>query len=126
MAVTFLARWYPKPERLQEFLGVIANLGANFPPDIAAGVGSITVSLNREGHFLAFEIWNDEEALNRLRASELFHDSIRKLSACCDRPLEFEHLDACDGDKAIFGRYPAGKANPKYYPDLGPMTPVWR
>lgn len=126
MRASFLARWYPRPERLQEFLGILHRLASSFPPDIAAGVGQIHMMLNREGEFLALEVWKSEEAMNRLLRSKLFHDAIRDLNACCSRPLEFEYLDALDGDRIVFTRYPAGKPDPALYPDLGPMTPNWR
>jgi quinol monooxygenase YgiN len=126
MAIHFLARWYPKPERLPEFLGILQRLAGSLPPDVAAGLEQMHTVLNRNGEFLAFEIWKDEQAMNRLRRSKLFHDAIREFSACCSRPLEFEYLDTLDGDGSVFKRYPAGKPDPELYPDLGPMTPIWR
>ena len=126
MRIHFLAHWYPRPERLDEFLRILGELAAAFTPDIAAGVYQIHTVLNREGEFLAFEVWDSEDAMNRLRRSQVFHDAIRDLSACCSRPLEFEHLDALDGDGSIFERYPAGTPDPELYPDLGDMTPIWR
>lgn len=125
MPVTFIARWFPRPERREEFIGILNRLASGFTPEIAAGVQSIELRMNRNGEFVAYEIWNSEEAMNALRSSQLFHDAIRDLSACCSRPLEFEHLDTLDGDGSIFKRYPAGKPDPKLYPDLGPMTPKW-
>ena len=126
MALTFLARWYPRPERLEEFLGILGGLASNILPDVAAGLSQMHTVLNRNGEFLAFEIWNSEEAINSFRRSAQFHEAVRAMSACCSRPLEFEHLDALGGDGSLFKRYPAGKPDPQFYPDLGPMTPVWR
>jgi quinol monooxygenase YgiN len=83
MAIHFLARWYPKPERLPEFLGILQRLAGSLPPDVAAGLEQMHTVLNRNGEFLAFEIWKDEQAMNRLRRSKLFHDAIREFSACC-------------------------------------------
>jgi hypothetical protein len=44
---------YPKPERLEEFLGILGALQRGFTPDIAAGVENIHTCLNRDGQFPA-------------------------------------------------------------------------
>lgn len=125
MPVIFIARWFPLPERREAFLTVISRLKDAFTPEILAGITMLQVCFNHEGHFVAVEMW-DEEILNSLRASQVFHEAVRDLSACCSRPLEIEHLNPLGGDDGVFKRYPPGKADPRYYPDLGVMTPLYR
>ena len=126
MSVAFIAHWYPKPEMREQFIKVIGVLAAGFTPEIAAGIKFIQPAFNRDGEFIACEVWEDENALNTLRTSAFFHQAIRDMSACCSRPLELEHIDPLGSDGSIFERYPAGCADPRYYPDLGPMTPLFR
>ncbi|MET0988451.1 MAG: antibiotic biosynthesis monooxygenase [Steroidobacteraceae bacterium] len=126
MTMAFIARWYPRPEKLEDFLGVIAQLGAGFPPEIAAGITLMQPTLNRDGQFVVLEVWKDEAILNRLRESKLFHDAIRNMSACCSRPCELEHLNPLGERSNVFERYPSGKAHPAFYPDLGSMTAIYR
>lgn len=126
MTISFIARWFPRPEKLEEFFGVIGRLGAGFPPEIAAGITLLQPSMNRDGQFVALEVWNDEAILNKLRESKLFHDAIRDMSACCSKPCEIEHLNPLGDDGTIFQRYPKGKADAKFYPDLGAMTALYR
>jgi quinol monooxygenase YgiN len=126
MAIIFLARWFPLPERRDEFVKLLGKLGAAFTPELTAAIDSIRPTFNRDGQFVAIEVWNNEETLNSLRASKLFHDAIRAMSACCNRPAEIEHFSVLGEESDIFERYPVGKADPKYYPDLGAMTPLYR
>ena len=126
MSITFLSRWYPRPAQLAEFLGIIGRLAAAFPPEIAAGITLLQPTLNRDGEFVAVEVWKDESALNKLRESTLFHDAIRDMSACCTRPCEIEHLNPLGEDGGVFARYPVGKAHSHFYPDLGAMSAVYR
>jgi quinol monooxygenase YgiN len=103
MPINFIVRWTPRPELRDKFLDVISRLGAAFTPEMARAIEFMRPTFNRQGQFVVLEVWKDQEALDRLRQSELFHNAIRDLSACCDKPLEIEHL----------------------YPDLGAMTPVF-
>lgn len=125
MAVIFASRWFPLPERRADFINLVGGLGAAFTPEIAAGITLLQPTFNRDDQFVALEVWNSEEKLNSLRASTLFHDAIRAMSACCSRPAEIEHFNMLGEDGDLFKRYPAGKADPRYYPDLGTMTPLF-
>jgi len=126
MSIRFIARWFPRPERKQEFLGVVAKLGAAFPPEVAAGIALLDPSFNRAGEFVVIEVWKGEALLNQLRESALFHDAIRAMTACCSRAPEVEILNPIGGDGSVFERYPAGRAAARCYPDTGATTVTCR
>ncbi|MET0985422.1 MAG: antibiotic biosynthesis monooxygenase [Steroidobacteraceae bacterium] len=130
MSIVIIARWYPRAERRDEFLRAVGNLKDALTPEMLASFSVLLPTMSREGAVVFIEKWNSEEVMNKLRSSPIFHEAIRKMSACCDRPLEIEHLNTVGDDGNFFSlrpverdRYPPGKGNPLYYPDLGPMTP---
>jgi quinol monooxygenase YgiN len=122
MALTFLARWFVRPDMKDTFVAALLDLKEKMPQSLFAKARFVNLNWNRQGDFIACECWEDEDAINAFRASPDFHAAIRAMTACCSRPLELEILDALDGDGAPFARYAAGRADPRYYPDLGPMT----
>jgi quinol monooxygenase YgiN len=122
MALTFIAHWFPLPEKRSEFTSALNELASSIPQSLYATANYIKVTWNRRGEFIACESWRDEDAINAFRATAVFHDAIRKMTACCSRPLELEILDELDGDESVFGRYPAGIADPRFYPCLGSMN----
>ena len=126
MAMVFIARWFPHPERRDEFIGVVMGLKDALPPDVAAALGVMVPATTRDGDVVFIEKWESEAMCNKLRASPLFHEAIRNMSACCRKPLQIEHLNSLGEDGSVFSRYPVGKADPKYYPDLGTMTALYR
>jgi len=97
-----------------------------------AAFNIVLPSMSRDGTFVFIEKWSSEEVMNKLRCSALFHEAMSRMSDCCDRPLEIEHLDTVeDFDLSSLvpmkaENYPSGKANLDYYPDLGDMTPVYK
>lgn len=123
MALTFIAHWFPLPERKREFTTALNELAVSIPQSLYATANYIKVTWNRRGEFIACESWRDEDAINAFRATPIFHDAIRKMAACCSRPLELEVLDELDGDESVFERYREGIADSRFYPDLGSMTP---
>lgn len=133
MPIVIIARWFPRPERREEFLRVVSGLKNALTPEMLASFAVLVPTMNCDGNVTFIEMWKSEEVMNKLRASKIFHDAIRGMSACCSRPLEIEHLNTVDGSGDFFSlspinnaRYPQGKADPKFYPDLGAMTPLYR
>ena len=122
MALAFIARWFVRPERKAEFAAALQELAENIPPSVYATAAYVNLTWNRRGEFIACESWNDEDALNELRSSPAFHAAMRKMTACCSKPLELEVLDDLEGDCNVFQRYPAGRADPRYYPELAEMS----
>jgi quinol monooxygenase YgiN len=122
VALTFVARWFVRAEKKAEFVEALQELAAAIPQSLYASANYVNLTWNRQGDFIACESWNDEDAMNELRSSPVFHTAIRKMTACCHRPLELEILDPLAGDGGSFKRYEAGTADPRYYPPLGTMT----
>jgi quinol monooxygenase YgiN len=122
MALIFVARWFPRPEKKAEFVAALNELGASMPPTLRATATYVNICWNRRGEFIACESWKDEAAINAFRESPGFHKAIRLMSACCSRPLELEILDEFAGDGSVFERYRAGTADPRYYPPAGALT----
>ncbi|MET0987168.1 MAG: antibiotic biosynthesis monooxygenase [Steroidobacteraceae bacterium] len=133
MPIVIIARWYPRPERREEFLRTVSGLKDALTPEMAESFAVLLPTMSSDGAVIFLEMWKSEEVMNKLRASEAFHQAIRAMSACCSRPLEIEHLNTVDGSGDFFSlspidkeRYPPGKADPKFYPDLGAMTALYR
>jgi quinol monooxygenase YgiN len=132
MPIVIIARWYPRPERLEDFFRIVGSLKDSLTPEMVAAFSVLLLTMSRDGAVVFIERWNSEEVMNGLRSSPIFHDSIRKMSDCCYRPLEIEHLSTTDTEGIIASlrpiepaRYPPGKSSRSYYPDLGRMTPVY-
>ena len=132
MSIVIIARWYPRPDSREDFLRAVGGLKDSLTPEMLASFSVLLPTMSRDGTIIFIEKWNDEAVMNKLRASPGFHDAIRQMSACCDRPLEIEHLNTV-GDDGNFAslqpvagnRYPKGRGNGPYYPDLGAMTPLF-
>lgn len=130
MSIVIIARWYPRAEHRDEFFRIVGGLKDALTPEMVASNSVLLPTMSREGAVVFIEKWNSEQVMNELRSSPIFHEAIRSMSACCDRPLEVEHLNTVGKDGTFFslrpvesGRYPQGNASPRYYPDLGSMTP---
>jgi quinol monooxygenase YgiN len=127
MSIIIIARWFPRPERLDEFFAIVGRLKESLTPEMAEAFSVLLPAMGRDGSVVFMERWNDEAVLNSLRSSPRFHEAIRDMSACCHRPLEIEHLRGIDAFESAqpmdAAAYPPGRANPAYYPDLGSMTP---
>src|ERR1700754_4015458 len=98
MPLTFVARWSVSPEKKSEFMVALQELGAAIPPETWARSKYVNLAWNRHGQFIASECWEDEDAINEIRASPAFHEAIRKMTACSYKPLELEILEVFDGD----------------------------
>ncbi|HKT71906.1 MAG TPA: antibiotic biosynthesis monooxygenase [Steroidobacteraceae bacterium] len=130
MAIVIIARWFPRADSRDEFIRVVGRLKDSLTQQMLANFSVLLPTISRDGAVVFIEKWDSEEIMNTLRSSPGFHAAIRDMSACCDRPLEIEHLGTVDSSGEFSSlrpiesaRYPAGKADPRYYPDLGPMTP---
>src|SRR5437879_12655605 len=98
MSIVIIARWYPRPDRRDKFLRIVGGLKDSLTPEMLSSFSVLLPTMSRDGAVVFIEKWSDEGVMNKLRSSPGFHEAIRQMSACCDRPLEIEHLNTVGDD----------------------------
>jgi quinol monooxygenase YgiN len=112
MSSMFISRFMLKPEKTDEFIGVLKGLFAAAGDLMKDEVNFYFYGWGRKpNEFVAVESWKNEDVVNALRQTDGFKEAFSKMVACAAEPMTLEiFADWNEDPKALFDLYPKGQS----------------
>lgn len=123
-ANAFVSRWYVRPEQRADFVALFNQLWQGAAAQMGEVTNFVFYGWGRDpNEFVAIESWKSEDIVALVRESEGFKVTVAQLLSYCSQPMQMDAYSPWDGDREVFGIYPAGRS--QVHPSSGDNYAVW-
>ncbi|MCB5945635.1 putative quinol monooxygenase [Acidocella sp. KAb 2-4] len=123
-APAFVSRWYVKPERREDFVGLFNLLWQSAADQMKEVTNFVFYGWGRDpNEFVAIESWKSEEIVAAVRQTEGFRTTVAQLLSYCSKPMVMEAYSPWEGGREVFDLYPAGLS--KVHPQTKDVGVIW-